>query len=90
MKSNIAYVELFDDETSGYTFLVVHYKSGVNRWYDGKSIPASVINFLPDNVDAENTRVKKAVRPYVRKLLQGGYTWGEHTVYTVFPESVTA
>ena len=89
MKSNISRVEFFDDDASGYTFFTVFYRSGVERWHTIKTLPKSVLTWLPDTM--ESNRIKKATRPGLRYMDKSKreFDWFDRTVYIVFPEGVT-
>lgn len=88
MKSNIYRVEFFDDDASGYTFFTVFYRSGVERWHTIKTLPRTVLTWLPDTM--ESNRIKKATRPGLRYTDKNKreFDWFDRTVYIVFPESV--
>ena len=86
MKSNISRVEFFDDADTNYTFFTVFYSSGVERWHTIKTLPRTVLMWLPDTM--ESNRIKKAVRPGLRYLdkQKKTFEWYGRTVYIVFPE----
>ena len=86
MKSSISRVEFFDDDASGYTFFTVFYSSGAERWHTIKTLPRTVLMWLPDTM--ESNRIKKATRPGLRYLdkQKKTFEWYDRTVYIVFPE----